>query len=265
MPNQASFYARYYGGLLRRGGFSLAKGLALPLVRREAVRSGAHAMAYPISTYAPWQSDGTFQRVYRMVRRNTLVDVWRCYELWGLLGEIVNVPGGILEVGVWRGGSGALMAWRAASLGMTERVYLCDTWEGVVKTGPSDIYYHDGKHGDASRQVVETLVRDMQLTNVELLQGIFPDDTADRVEERAFRLVHIDVDVYESAKDVFKWAWPRISEGGIVVFDDYGCPATPGVTEFVNEQRGLEDRLYLHNLNGHGIFVKRSAPALQGS
>jgi hypothetical protein len=29
------------------------------------------------------------------------------------------------------------------------------------------------------------------------------------------------------------------------------------VTEFVNEQRGRDDRLVLHNLNGHGIVVKR--------
>ena len=39
-------------------------------------------MAYPISTYAPWQADRGFQRVYEQVKRNTLVDVWRCYELW---------------------------------------------------------------------------------------------------------------------------------------------------------------------------------------
>ncbi len=82
MEGGTRFYARYYGGLLRRSGLSLAKGLALPLVRGEAVRSGAHAMAYPISTYAPWQADPGFQRVYEQVKGNTLVDVWRCYELW---------------------------------------------------------------------------------------------------------------------------------------------------------------------------------------
>jgi len=265
MSGTRSFYARYYGGLIRRGGFSLAKGLALPLVRREAVRSGAHAMAYPISTYAPWQSDGDFRRVFGAVKRNTLVDIWRCHELWGLLGELTEVPGAILEVGVWRGGSGALLAWRAASLGITDPVYLCDTWEGVVKTGPADIYYHDGKHNDTSRGIVEKLVSDMQLGNVRLLQGIFPDDTAHRLDDDGFRMVHIDVDVYQSARDVFEWAWPRLSDGGVVIFDDYGCPATPGVTDFVNEQRGLPDRLLLHNLNGHGIVLKRSTPELASS
>jgi O-methyltransferase len=257
MPGRAGFYARYYGGLVRRGGFSFAKGAALPFVRPEAVRSGAHAMAYPISTYAPWQADPDFRRVYRAVKRNTLVDVWRCYELWSLLGELTEIPGDVLEVGVWRGGSGALMASRIADLGSHAEVFLCDTWEGIVKTGPADIYYHDGKHDDTSKQTVERLVEALGLRNVKLLQGIFPDDTGAALEDLTFRLVHIDVDVYRSAKDVFDWAWPRLSQNGVVVFDDYGCPATPGVTQFVDEQSGHKDRLLLHNLNGHGIVVKR--------
>ena len=250
-------YAKYYGQLLRESGFSIAKGVALPLVRRSAVRSGAHAMAYPISTYAPWQTDSAFQAVYRAVRKNTLVDVWRCHELWTLVGELKEVPGGVLEVGVWRGGTGAIMASRAAALGIEEPVTLCDTWEGVVKTGAIDTYYRDGKHDDTSKETVEALVRRLGLTNVELLQGIFPEETSAPIADREFRLVHIDVDVYQSAKDVFDWAWDRLSTGGVTVFDDYGFPACPGVTRFVDEQRGRADRLVLHNLNGHGIVVKR--------
>jgi O-methyltransferase len=250
-------YARYYGRLLRDSGYSVAKGMALPFVRREAVQSGAHAMAYPISSYAPWQADEEFQRLFAEVRKNTLVDVWRCFELWTLVGELADVPGSIVEVGVWRGGSGTIMASRAASLGITDPVYLCDTWEGVVKSGEVDTYYRDGKHDDTSRQTVQELVDRLGLTNVELLQGIFPEQTADAIGDRRLRLCHVDVDVYESAKDVFEWAWPRLEPGGVAVFDDYGFPACPGVTRFVDEQRRRDDRLVLHNLNGHGIVVKR--------
>src|SRR4029453_9531196 len=141
---------QYYGRLARRSGFSIAKGVALPFVRGEAVRSGAHEMAYPRSTYAPWRSDQDFRRVYDQVRKNTLVDVWRLHELWSLVGELREVPGPILEVGVWRGGSGALMAARAAALGISDPVFLCDTWRGVVKTGEVDTYYREGKHHDTS-------------------------------------------------------------------------------------------------------------------
>jgi O-methyltransferase len=250
-------YLVYYGRLARQAGYSVAKGVALPFVRRVAVRSGAHELAFPIATYAPWRSDQEFQRVYEAVRRNTLVDVWRSYELWSLVGELHAVPGAILEVGVWRGGTGALMAARAAGLGLDDKVYLCDTWTGVAKTGDVDIYYRDGKHDDASREIVEGLVDRLGLDNVELLQGVFPEDTGDRIPASTFRLCHCDVDVYESAKGVLDWVWPRLATGGVVVFDDYGFPACPGVTKLVDEQRLHDDRLVLHNLNGHGLIVKR--------
>jgi O-methyltransferase len=257
MAGVTKFYARYYGHLLARSGVSIAKGIALPLVRGEAVRSGAHAMAYPISTYAPWLADRQFQGYYRLVKRNTLVDVWRLYELWALVSELRDVPGAIVEVGVWRGGSGALMAACAAEAGVDDPVYLCDTWEGVVKTGEIDTYYRNGKHDDTSRKTVEVLVAKLGLSNVHLLEGVFPDVTGAEVAEQQLRLCHVDVDVYQSAFDVFEWAWPRLSRGGVVVFDDYGFPACPGVTQFVDEQRGLADRLVLHNLNGHGLVIKR--------
>jgi O-methyltransferase len=250
-------YLRYYGRLARQSGYSVAKGLALPFVRREAVRSGAHELAYPVSTYAPWRADDDFRRVHEAVRANTLVDVWRCHELWNLVAEVRDVPGALLEVGVWRGGTGALLAARAQQLGIAERVYLCDTWKGVVKTTEVDTYYRDGKHDDTSLEVVERLVAALDLTNVELLPGVFPDETAGSVTDDRFRLCHIDVDVYQSAKDVLDWVWPMLSRDGVVVFDDYGCAACPGVTQLVDEQRQLPDRLVLHNLNGHGLVVKR--------
>lgn len=250
-------YLKYYGTLAKQSAYSIAKGVAMPFMRNEAVKTGAHAMAYPISTYAPWQVDADFARIHDLVRRNTFVDVWRCYELWTLVGELQAIPGAILEVGVWRGGTGAIMATRAAALGFTETVYLCDTWEDVVKTGAVDTYYHDGKHDNTSPEIVEELVRRAGLTNVQLLRGIFPEDTGDKIADETFRLCHIDVDVYQSAKDVLEWIWPRLSTGGVVVFDDYGFPACPGVTKLVDEQKMHDDRLVLHNLNGHGIIVKR--------
>jgi O-methyltransferase len=248
----------YYGRLARGAGYSVAKGIALPAVRRQAVAGGDHGMVYPVSTYSPWLTDERFQRVYARARRHTLVDEWRCYELWELVGQVAHVPGAILEVGAWRGGSGAILAQRATDLGIAEPVYICDTWEGIVKTGEIDRYYRDGKHDDASISDVRTLIDQLGLANVKLLQGIFPDETADQVGEERLRLVHIDVDVYRSAADVLDWAWERLSPEGVVVFDDYGCPATPGVTQLVNEVRSRDDRFFLHNLNGHAVFIKRA-------
>ncbi len=104
--------------------------------------------------------------------------------------------------------------------------------------------------------MVVGLSRSLDLDNVKTLKGIFPEDTASQIEDRRFRLCHIDVDTYESAKQSLEWVWPRISVGGVVVFDDYGFIGCEGVTKYVNDIASRRDSLFLHNLNGHGILVK---------
>ena len=216
-----------------------------------------HQVIVPHATYSPWWTDAEFQRTLPSVQTATLVDVYRLYELWSLVGQVAGLDGDILEVGVWRGGSGCLMASRVRLDGGSATVYLCDTFEGVVKAGSEDNAYRGGEHADTSAQIVSDLAARLGLSNVEILQGIFPDDTADRIESRSFRLCHIDVDVYQSARDVFEWVWDRLVPGGVVVFDDYGFYSCEGVARFVNEMAERPDLLYLHNLNGHAVLVKR--------
>jgi O-methyltransferase len=62
--------------------------------------------------------------------------------------------------------------------------------------------------------------------------------------------------VYESAKQVTEWVWPRLASGGVIVYDDYGFPTCEGVTNLVNEHLQGRGALTLHNLNGHAVVVK---------
>lgn len=210
----------------------------------------------PGANYSPWHADADFQAAMRDIEGYTLVDVYRCYELWSLLGELRHVPGGLLEVGVWRGGTGAMMGRRARLMGIHDPLYLCDTFSGVVKAGAQDPVYVGGEHADTSEALVQGLLDRMQVRGARLLRGIFPDETAGQVEPGPLRLCHIDVDVYQSARDVANWVWPRLSVGGVIVYDDYGIAPTAGVTRFVNEQQGQPDRLTIYNLNGHAITIK---------
>jgi O-methyltransferase len=212
---------------------------------------------HPVANYTPWNVEAEFLSTYELVRSNTLVDIYRCWELWTLVGQTAKLGGAILEVGVWRGGTGALMAKRAAAFGDKDRIYLCDTFEGVVKAGGRDTLYKGGEHSDTSLQVVEDLLRKLEVPNTRILKGIFPEQTAHLIEpDTRFRLCHIDVDVYQSAKDSMAWIWDRMVPGGVVVFDDYGIKGIEGITRYVNELAAESDRLVLHNLNGHGIVVK---------
>src|ERR1700722_3389058 len=195
----------------------------------EGIPDYRHAQVWPFATYSPWLSDSEFQQDYEIAKAYTLVDHYLCYDLWQLVREAAKVDqGDLLEVGTWRGGTGCLIAKSAQRAGLQDRVYLCDTFRGVVKAGPADTYYKGGEHADATPEAVDEVARKLGLTNVHVLQGIFPDDTGASIAGRKFRFCHIDVDVYQSAADVLDWVWPRLVPGGIVVYDDYGFRGCEG-------------------------------------
>jgi O-methyltransferase len=132
----------------------------------------------------------------------------------------------------------------------------------VVKAGERDRVYRGGEHDDATPDAVRDLAARFGLSNVKILKGVFPDDTGSGVADRVFKFAHIDVDVYEGARDVFEWLLPRVVVGGIVVFDDYGSCATDGVRVFVDEIQGsadlAADLAIVHNLNGQAVVVRRA-------
>lgn len=212
----------------------------------------------PFATYAPWINDTAFLEIYNKIKEITLVDIYRCYELWRLLIQAQKcLSGDILEVGVYRGGTGALLAAAAKYAQIDSEVYLCDTFEGVVKTGVKDNLYKGGEHSDTSMEQVVDFIDSLNLHNVHMVKGIFPDDVLEQFKNKKYRFVHIDADAYQSAKDVFNYVWKAMEIGGIVVFDDYGFVQTKGVTVMLEEICNcVKDGIFVGNINGHGIFIK---------
>ncbi len=225
---------------------------------KTGIASIEYEQVFPAATYSPWNTDNLFQSVLASIDGSSLVDKYRCFELWKLVEQSAKLEkGSIIEIGVWRGGTGALIARQAKNCGIEDRVFLCDTFKGVVKTGVNDSSYNGGEHSDTSRQIVEELVFSlMNLGNIDILEGIFPDQTGHLIENLQFRFCHIDVDVYQSAKDIVDWIWDKMVYGGIIVYDDYGFNTCNGITKYVEEQIYCRDRLVIHNLNGHAIIVK---------
>lgn len=204
------------------------------------------------------EKNGSFQEIYCKCKSNTLVDIYKSYELWSLVYESSKcLDGNLLEVGVWRGGSGALICKAAEYAGICNKVFLCDTFTGVVKCSEHDNYYNGNEHNDTSVHIVQDLIRQLKISNSEICQGIFPDDMYQLFEFKRYRFVHIDVDTYNSAKDIFEFIWKKVVLGGIVVFDDYGHITTKGVTELLDTiEMSIDDGIFCRNMNGHGYFIK---------
>lgn len=239
---------------LRKAGFAI---YAIPKGHFEARGGYTYAQAHPNATLAPWLSDTEFMDAFERAKHNTLVDIYRLYDLWSLVAETAKAGGDIVEVGVWRGGSGCLMAKKAQLMGGDRTVWLCDTFKGVVKAGGADSAYTGGEHRDTDERIVDDMAAQLGISNIRKLVGIFPDDSGPCLQAEKISLLHVDVDVYQSAKDCVNYLWERMDSGAAIVFDDYGFVGCEGVTRCVDEFRNRQDMFFLHNLNGHAVLIKR--------
>lgn len=212
----------------------------------------------PSIKYSPWLQDTEFLKTYSQIIAHTLVDMYRCYELWEIVKMIYKLDKTVsfIEIGVWRGGTAGIIGKKLTLLNSNNPFYIADTFSGVVKASDKDASYKGGEHADTNQEIVKKLLMD-KCHNFTILEGIFPNETSKLIPTgELFGFCHIDVDVYESAKDIVEWIWDRLIIGGIVVFDDYGYSTCTGITRYVNELKNMKDRIILYNLNGHAIMIK---------
>lgn len=213
--------------------------------------------AYGTSDYAKHLHDAAFVEISKAADAYTLCDVLRRHELWSLVRQTAKLaPGDYLEVGVWRGGTGLVIAEAMRRFQTGGCVYLADTFQGVVKVSEADRFYFGGEHADTSEELVRELFKRHGHDDAVILRGVFPDETQAEVRGD-LRFVHIDVDVYQSAKDVVEWCFNRMVPGGIIVFDDYGSLGCAGITRLCEEYEQDARFTFIHNINGHCILVKR--------
>jgi O-methyltransferase len=207
-----------------------------------------HAPVLPATaTYSPWLSDRNFTVAMDQVWGFRVADHLRCYELWSLVRQSVKLPAGaLLEAGTSTAELGCLIAEAAAYFAIQERVYLCDAFE---------------RQGGKAQ--VDALVARLRLHNVQVVQVSFPAQTAG-ITDSSFRFVHVNLEASQSSKDAADYLWTRLVPGGIMVFNHYGTYGCEAVTQLVNELAGSSDRIFVHNLNGHGVLIKRDGSPAPG-
>ena len=96
----------------------------------------------PYANFAPWNGDSNFLEIYNKIKDFTLVDIFRCYEVWQISQQVnQNELYAILEVGVWRGGTAGIFARQLALSNNNNILYLADIFNGVIKTSSKDDFY----------------------------------------------------------------------------------------------------------------------------
>lgn len=117
-------------------------------------------------------------------------------------------------------------------MGAKRLLRLFDTFEGMPATDASRDLHTAGDFADTSEEEVRALFAERD--DVDIRKGYVPATFAG-LDNDAICFAHIDLDVYRSIIDACEFVYPRLSPGGIIVFDDYGFPSCPGARQAVDE------------------------------
>jgi len=147
-------------------------------------------------------------------------------ELVQRLGRL-GIEGDIVECGVYKGGSAAVLGSAMLRLDgeRPRKLWLFDSFAGMPPAGEQDGAFSHTLKGTyvGSEQQARGLLEqaDVPPGRVEIVRGLYADTFA-TVEIPRIALLHIDCDFYEPHKLTLQKFYPAVSPGGFVVLNDYG-------------------------------------------
>ena len=168
-----------------------------------------------------------------------------------------NIPGDFVECGVWRGGNGILAKKVFEYLGSNKNVWMFDTFQGMTAPTSVDVaaitqvsaesnFLDNQKdtHNEwcfASLEDVQKNCADAGLdaSSFRFIKG----DVCDTLKKpknipTEISVLRLDTDWYESTKAELEILYPKLSDKGVLIIDDYGHweGAKKAVDEYFSSQ-----------------------------
>ena len=187
-----------------------------------------------------------------------------------------EIPGAVVECGVWRGGSMMAMALTLLRVGAGDReLYLFDTYAGMSRPGEDDVRFDGVRAVDRYREAADGAVNDWAGVPLDEVRaaltstGYDPrrlhfvpgkvEDTVPAEAPEKISLLRLDTDWYSSTKHELVHLWPRLAVGGVLLLDDYGhwLGARKATDEYFAE---LGARILLHRVDYTARMGVKEAP-----
>lgn len=199
-----------------------------------------------------------------MIGMRRLTSLQECVET--VLTE--DIPGDLVECGVWRGGASILMRAVLAAYGdKTRRVWLADSFEGVPP--PDTVNYEADKlprfalglhHAAPVLAVSEAEVRanferyNLLDDQVRFLPGWFKDTLQDAPIDQ-IAVLRLDGDLYESTIQALDALYPRLSPGGFCIIDDYNLDGCRQAVADYRAKHGISSEIV--TIDQCGVFWRK--------
>ena len=218
-------------------GKSVAKRVLLGLgIGRKKQRARELASAIP-------EASDDDNRILAVAARYSMANKFR---LWAALQAVQHIgrrqiPGDLVECGVWKGGNLILFGLMAKELGLDRRIWGYDTFEGMSEPTAADVHFKTNVEAHAEwlsnqkaeglntwcyspyEEVERNFRNEVGASELTLVKGKV-EDTLDQPANIPDRIavLRLDTDWYESTKKELEVLYPRLQKGGVLLIDDYG-------------------------------------------
>jgi hypothetical protein len=186
--------------------------------------------------------------------RYTLARFLAHYELFK---QIIEVPGAIIDIGVYRGAS--VFTWGKlceifCPTDVRKKVYGFDTFEGFPSLAPEDGAVNREQDvrvgGYAGGATIEeellaaraAMNHDRHLAHLERIEFVkgdlaatVPRFAAEMGQGLRVALLNLDADLYEPTRVALEQFVPLMSPGGVIILDEYAVTTFPGEARAVDE------------------------------
>jgi hypothetical protein len=188
-----------------------------------------------------WMLEGNRVPAHTLASAASLDNVHSCVE-----DALENdIPGDLIETGVYRGGQTILMRGILKAWNETERkVFVADSFEGLPDPDADQDLDDAIAHAFLTQidrfAVSEVTVKEtfanygLDDDQVVILKGWFAD-TLPTAPIDQLAVVRLDGDYYDSTVDSITNLYPKLSKGGWIIIDDYGLPL--GCRRAIDEYR----------------------------
>ena len=193
-----------------------------------------------------WESENIFYHKSNISRIGKLLYQYEIYK------KITDLPGDILEFGVFKGASLIRFLTYRSILenNFSRKIIGFDTFSKFpMQKEKSDIKIIKEFTLDAgnpiSKDELNSILIKKRFENFELIEGKVEDTLKKFIEKNRntkISLLHLDMDVYKPTKYVLDILEKRIVKNGIILIDDYGTMegATKALDEFLKKRNDLK-------------------------
>jgi O-methyltransferase len=195
-----------------------------------------------------------------MIGMQRLTSLQHCVET--VLAD--DIPGDLVECGVWRGGACILMRAVLAAYGDETRcVWLADSFAGVPRPDRANYKADKGIRLDLFASILAVSEAEVRANfqrygllddQVRFLPGWFKDTLHDAPIDR-IAVLRLDGDLYESTIQALDALYPRLSPGGFCIIDDYAVKACRQAVSDYRAKHGVSAEIV--DIDGIGVLWRK--------